>query len=69
MKLTSIKINKSYNADIKLNPMPKNCYECPFFHQPNPDDEDTWYEHWDCYLCTINDCTGIALERYKDCPL
>ena len=60
---------KKYKADIKLTPIPKCCTECPFFYMPNPELEGTWYEDWECYLVQIKDCTGIALTRYKDCPL
>lgn len=56
-------------ASITLNPTPNNCYECPFFYMPNPDEEDTWYEHWDCFLKSRTNFFGVALERPADCPL
>lgn len=67
--LKSIKEPNTYKASIKLEPMPKNCYECPFFYMPEPEYKDTWYERWDCYLVNIKDNYGIAVNRYKDCPL
>lgn len=67
--LSAKKTKKAYKAKISLNPMPSNCYECPFYHMPNPNDDDTWYEYWDCYLKHIDDMTGIALNRPKCCPI
>ena len=49
---------KNYKAQITLNPIPNNCYECPFYYMPDPNDEDSWYEYWDCYLQHIDDITG-----------
>ena len=67
--LKSIKKSKEYKADIKLTPMPKCCTECPFYYMPEPEDEGSWYERWDCFLIDIKDHFGIAINRYKDCPL
>ena len=61
--------NKTCKVEIKIDPMPKNCHECPMYHMPNPENEGTWYEHWDCYLKPIENDYGIAVDRYKDCPL
>lgn len=61
---------KSYKATVKLDPLPENCYECPFYYAPNPDDAG-WagLVFKTCFLVNIEDSKGIALERYKDCPL
>ena len=67
--ISAKKIKKDYKAKIMLNPVPNNCHECPFYYMPDPDDEGSWYEHWDCYLKHIDDMTGIALNRPKCCPL
>ena len=69
LTLKSIKKSKEYKADIKLTPMPKCCTECPFYYMPEPEDEGSWYERWDCYLVDIKDGFGIAINRYKNCPL
>lgn len=67
LTLKSTKKPKQYKADIKLTPMPKCCTECPFYYMP--ENEDTWYERWNCYLIDIKDNFGIAVNRHKDCPL
>ena len=67
--LSAKKRKKNCKAQITLSPIPNNCHECPFYYMPNPDDNGSWYEHWDCYLQHIDDVTGIALNRPKTCPL
>ena len=61
--------NRSFNVKVKINPLPRSCYECPFFYITNPEDEGTWYETWDCYLKSLDDYYGIALNRHPHCPL
>ena len=71
MDIRAMRTNKNYKIKVKIDPMPNSCYECPFFYMPNPEDEGGWYEHWNCFLHHIRDrerC-GIALKRYKNCPL
>ncbi len=70
MVLTSKKTkNKRYDVNITINKIPNNCYECPFYYMPNPDEEGGYYEHWDCFLGGAKSIYGVALERPKDCPL
>lgn len=60
---------KNYIANIQLKPMPKNCFECPFFFLRHEELKDTWEEDYECFLTPILDWTGIAIWRYHDCPL
>ena len=55
-----------------MTPLPENCRECPFYYLVNPDEKDTWYELWRCFLGVIRtdeDYNGIALKRHRNCPL
>lgn len=52
-----------------VTPLPNSCKECPFYHQPNPSNEGTWYEHWDCFLKPLKDRDGNLIRRPKECPL
>lgn len=56
---------KQYTVNIHIHPMPNNCYECPFYYLITHDDG----EFHTCFLITMEDSRGIALERHKDCPL
>ena len=58
----------NYMANISLNPKPNNCFECPFFFLGHPELKNTRDEDYKCFLTPINDWTGIAVKRYKDCP-
>ena len=58
---------KVFTVSVKVDPMPQNCYECPFFY--NIDGEMGWEEHWNCFLGFNEDCWGIALNRHVNCPL
>lgn len=58
---------KEYKATVKLDPMPGNCYDCPFFYRV--DDEEGYYEHWNCFLEWHYDSFGVALGRHRNCPL
>ena len=71
VKLTKNHKNKQIEsiANITLTPIPKSCYDCPFYYMPNPDEENTWYEYWDCFLKPLDNQYGVALERHKNCPL
>ena len=62
--------NKNFTATIKLKPLPDNCYECPFYYAPDPDDAG-WagIVSKTCFLIDLVDHKGIALKRYKNCPL
>ena len=68
LQMTSNK-NKKYSVNVSINPLPKNCHECPFYYMTNPDEEGGYEEHWDCYLKSITDYNGIALARATGCPL
>ena len=50
---------------ITIDPLPKNCYECPFYIFQNKDEETQDYY---CLFGSIN-ISGIAIKRAKDCPL
>lgn len=65
---------KSFKSTIKLNPLPENCYKCPFFYTPNSDGKGyAWLAYKTCFLITIEDSiedrAGILFKRHKDCPL
>lgn len=59
--------NKKYQVEIKINPLPSSCMDCPFYQHWGTGDygEDIF----DCILHPIEDNFGIAIHRYKDCPL
>lgn len=67
--IESVNEKKIYKANVKLDPIPNNCKECPFFFMPDPNDEGTYFEHWDCLLNGIDDYKGIYLQRPNNCPL
>ena len=53
--------------NIKIEPLPRNCYECPFY-QCTGYDEDYGNEY-DCVLDRGESIRGIAVERPSHCPL
>lgn len=52
---------------IKIDPLPKNCKECPFYLHYN-DDEYGGYDYDYCQF-GAKDNWGAALKRVSDCPL
>ena len=71
MSTKKSKVNvKDFTVEITVDKLPKNCYECPFYYMPKPENQGTWYEHWDCFLgCIGNNEYGIAINRPVTCTL
>ena len=60
--------SKEFDININITPKPPNCFECPLFYMPHPEDEDGPHMHWESF---IRDCDnyGVALNRPDNCPL
>lgn len=66
MRIKDWAIGREFEVEIKINPLPPNCMECPFYQHYG--EGEYGEDIFDCILCPIEDNFGIAVHRYKDCP-